>query len=333
MQTNECAIGIDIGGTTTCFGFVDRYGGLLCEATIDTQPDQPADVLVSRLCDGIGKLRAALPPEYRLSGIGIGAPNANYHRGTVENPVNLNWGASVNLVELFRQRYDLPAAITNDANAAAIGELLFGGAQGMKHAIVITLGTGLGSGIIVNGELLYGADGFAGELGHTTVDPDGRECACGKRGCLETYVSATGLCRSVSELLGERLDPSPLREVCFSQLTSKLIYEAARGGDSIALAAFDRSARLLGMKLADAVAHTSPEAIFLSGGLAAAGDLLLTPARRYLEEFLFTPYRGRVKLLRSELPESSGAVLGAAALAWHEVDKVPFDSAPGANVG
>lgn len=320
MRTAECAIGIDIGGTTTCFGFVDRHGGLLCEATIDTEPGQPADVLVSRLCVGIEKLRAALPPEYRLSGIGIGAPNANYHRGTVENPVNLNWGASVNLVELFRQRYDLPAAITNDANAAAIGELLFGGARGMRHAIVITLGTGLGSGIIVNGELLYGADGFAGELGHTTVDPEGRECACGKRGCLETYVSATGLCRSVSELLGERLDPSPLREVCPSKLTSKLVYEAARGGDSIALAAFDRSARLLGMKLADAVAHTSPEAIFLSGGLAAAGDLLLTPARRYLEEFLFTPYRGRVKLLRSELPESSGAILGAAALAWHEID-------------
>ncbi|MBV5341211.1 MAG: ROK family protein [Deltaproteobacteria bacterium] len=321
MQTGNCVIGIDIGGTTTAFGFVDRQGGLLFETTLDTHADQPAETLVIRLCDAIGSLLKVLPPQVVLSGIGIGAPNANYLRGTVENPVNLNWGASVNLVELFRKRYDLPVAITNDANAAAIGELLFGGARGMKHALVITLGTGLGSGIITNGELLYGADGFAGELGHTTVDPAGRVCACGKRGCLETYVSATGLCRSVMELLGQRLDPSNLRETCFSQLTSKLIYEAACAGDSIALATFDFTARILGMKLADAVAHTSPEAIFLSGGLAAAGELLLAPTRRYMEEFLFTPYKGKVKLLQSALPEGSGAVLGAAALAWHEADK------------
>ncbi|MBW4056276.1 MAG: ROK family protein [Proteobacteria bacterium] len=321
MQTNECVIGIDIGGTTTSFGFVDRHGTLIREDTLATLAHQPADALVARLYDAIEKRRTTLPPQTRLSGIGIGAPNASYLRGTVENPVNLNWGASTNLVELFRQRYDLPVAITNDANAAAIGELLFGGAHGMKHVIVITLGTGLGSGIIVNGELLYGADGFAGELGHTTVDPEGRCCACGKQGCLETYVSATGLCRTVTELLAQRLDPSPLREVSSTVLTSKLIYETARDGDPLALAAFDTTARILGMKLADAVAHTSPEAIFLSGGLAAAGDLLLAPTRRYLEEFLFTPYKGKLKLLPSGLPEGSGAVLGAAALAWHEFDK------------
>jgi glucokinase len=321
MQTNDCVIGIDIGGTTTCFGFVDRKGGLASEATLDTEAGQSAEVLVSRLYDTIEKQRASLPPHTKLSGIGIGAPNANYHRGTVENPPNLSWGASANLVELFRQRYDLPVSITNDANAAAIGELLFGGAHAMKHAIVITLGTGLGSGIITNGELLYGADGFAGELGHTIVDPEGRHCACGKQGCLETYVSATGLCRTVSELLGQRREPSRLRDVSFNRLTSRQVYEAACEGDPIALAAFDRTARILGMKLADAVAHTGPEAIFLSGGLAAAGDLLITPTRRYLEEFLFTPYMGKVQLLRSQLPEGSGAVLGAAALAWHEVDK------------
>ncbi len=326
MQTNQCVIGIDIGGTTTSFGFVDRSGALICETTLPTLANQSAEALVPRLCDGIEKLRTALPPQTSVSGIGIGAPNANYQRGTVENPPNLNWGASVNLVELFRQRYDLPVAITNDANAAAIGELLFGGARGMKHAIIITLGTGLGSGIIVNGELLYGADGFAGELGHTTVDPTGRYCACGKHGCLETYVSATGICRTVFELLAQRLDASSLRDVSCSDLTSKIIYEAACGGDAIALAAFDTTARILGMKLADAVAYTSPEAIFLSGGLAAAGDLLITPTRCYLEEFLFNPYKGKVKLLRSELPESSGAILGAAALAWHEVDKTTTPS-------
>ena len=321
MQTSDYVIGIDIGGTTTSLGFVDRQGSLLFETTLATQAELPATSLVARLCDAIDKVRMTLPPQSGISGIGIGAPNANYLRGTVENPVNLNWGASTNLVVLFRGRYDLPVAVTNDANAAAIGELHFGGARGMKHAAIITLGTGLGSGIIANGELLYGADGFAGELGHTVVDPEGRHCACGKRGCLETYVSATGLCRTVAELLALRLEPSILRETCFNQLTSKQIYETACAGDSIALAAFDRTARILGMKLADAVAHTSPEAIFLSGGLAAAGDLLLTPTKRYLEEFLFTPYRGKVKLLLSELPEGSGAVLGAAALVWHEVDR------------
>jgi glucokinase len=326
MQKDECVIGIDIGGTSTSFGFVDRNGALVGEATLDTEAGQPADRLVSRLHDAVGSILSTLPQRMNISGIGIGAPNANYIRGTVENPVNLNWGASVNLVELFRQRYDLPVAVTNDANAAAIGELLFGGARGMKHAIVITLGTGLGSGIISNGELLYGADGFAGELGHTTVEPMGRHCACGKRGCLETYVSATGLCRTVSELLGQRREPSRLRDVSFNRLTSKLIHEAACEGDPIALAAFDEASRVLGMKLADAVAHTGPEAIFLSGGLAASGDILITPTRRCLEEFLFTPYKGKVQLLRSELPEGSGALLGAAALAWHEVDKLMIKS-------
>lgn len=321
MLTDSCVIGIDIGGTNSSIGIVDRNGTQKCEATLATLPEQPAHQLVSRLCDAIGILRRTLPPQTKVLGIGIGAPNANYQRGTVENPPNLGWGASVNLVELFRQQCDLPVAVTNDANAAAIGELLFGGARGMKHAIVITLGTGLGSGIIVNGELLYGADGFAGELGHTVVDPEGRLCACGKLGCLETYVSATGICRTVSELLAERLDRSCLRDISYNQLTSKQIYEAACEGDLIALAAFDMTARILGMKLADAVAHTSPEAVFLSGGVAAAGDLLIIPAERYLEEFLFSPFKGRVKLLRSELQEGSGAIMGAAALAWHEVDK------------
>lgn len=325
MRTGNFVIGIDIGGTTTSLGLVDYRGTLLRVAALDTDAQQPAINQVSRLCDAIEKLRQEFPEQVAIAGIGIGAPNANYHRGTVENPPNLNWGASVNLVELFRQRYDLPVAVTNDANAAAIGELQFGGARGMKHAIVVTLGTGLGSGFIVNGELLYGADGFAGELGHTVVDPAGRHCACGKRGCLETYASATGLCRTVIELLAQRREPSRLRDICYSGLTAKRVNEAACEGDQIALAAFDTTARILGMKLADAVAHTSPEAIFLSGGLAAAGDLLLIPTRLYLEEFLFSPYKGKVKLLRSELPEGNGAVLGAAALAWREVG---LNSAP-----
>lgn len=322
MKNNEMVLGIDIGGTTTAFGFVDRSGKRLATGVIPTEAQQPAEILVARLQTEIAALQATLPPRLQLQGIGIGAPNANYRQGTVENPPNLNWGASTNLVELFRRHFDLPAVITNDANAAALGELYFGGARTMKDFIVITLGTGLGSGIVVNGELLYGASGFAGELGHTVVDPQGRQCACGKVGCLETYVSATGLCRTTLTLLAERLEPSPLRGLSCQQMTAKQVFLAARAGDPIALAAFEETARILGIKLADAVAHTGPEAIFLTGGLANAGELLLTPTRRTLEEFLFSPYRGKVRLLLAEMPEGTSAIMGAAALIWHEVEKI-----------
>jgi glucokinase len=321
MNENEMVLGIDIGGTTTAFGFVDRHGKRLASGVIATEAQQPAEILVSRLHAGIETLQTTLPARLQLKGIGIGAPNANYRRGTVENPPNLNWGASVNLVELFRRLYPLPVAITNDANAAALGEMYFGGARYMKDFMVITLGTGLGSGIVANGELIYGAGGFAGELGHTVVDPQGRQCACGKKGCLETYVSATGLCRTTFTLLAERLEPSPLRALSSQQMTAMKIFESARAGDVIALAAFEATARILGMKLADAVAHTGPEAIFLTGGLASAGELLLIPTQRSLEEFLFTAYKGKVRLLLAETPEGTGAIMGAAALIWHEIDK------------
>ena len=320
MNDHEVVLGIDIGGTTTAFGFVDRHGNRLASGVIPTAAQQPAETLVSRLYAEIGAVETGLSSRLQLKGIGIGAPNANYRRGTVENPPNLNWGAAVNLVELFQRFYALPVAITNDANAAALGEMYFGGARAMADFIVITLGTGLGSGIVANGELLYGAGGFAGELGHTVVDPQGRQCGCGKAGCLENYVSATGLCRTTFALLAERREPSPLRELSYQQMTAKMVAEAARAGDIIALAAFEATARVLGMKLADAVAHTGPEAIFLSGGLASAGELLLTPTRRHLDEFLFTPYRGTVRLLLSEMPEGVSAIMGAAALIWHEID-------------
>jgi glucokinase len=322
MNNNEMVLGIDIGGTTTTFGFVDRSGKRLATGVISTEAQQPADILVARLQGEIATLQATLPPRLQLQGIGIGAPNANYRQGTVENPPNLNWGPSTNLVELFRRHYDLPVVITNDANAAALGELYFGGARYMKDFIVITLGTGLGSGIVANGELLYGASGFAGELGHTVVDPQGRQCACGKTGCLETYVSATGLCRTALALLAERLEQSPLRGLSYQQMTAKQIFLAARAGDPIALAAFEETARILGVKLADAVAHTGPEAIFLTGGLANAGELLLTPTRRHLEKFLFSAYQGKVRLLLAGMPEGTSAIMGAAALIWHEIEKV-----------
>jgi glucokinase len=266
------------------------------------------------------ELRKQLKIDYEIVGIGIGAPNANYYKKTIEYPPNLNWGYVE--VENYIRRYFLqPVALTNDANAAALGEMYYGVAKGMKDFIVITLGTGLGSGIVVNGNLVYGHDGFAGEIGHTVAVPDGRQCGCGKRGCLETYASAPGIKRTCFELLAKYNYSSNLRKIIFEDLDAKMITEAALQGDKIALEAFDYTAKLLGMKLADAVAHTSPEAIILFGGLANAGDLLLIPTKKYMEENLFHVFRNKVKILKSELNEGKSAVLGAAALIWHEILK------------
>lgn len=321
MAKSDAVIGIDIGGTTTSFGLVDRAGTCLVRHRVPTKAREPAQRLVARLKDSITASVSPFGSSHTLKGIGIGAPNANYYTGTVEDPPNLDWEGSVNLSDLFREQFGLPVALTNDANAAAIGEMEFGLARGMRHFIVITLGTGVGSGIVVNGEVLYGSDGFAGEIGHTVVDPDGRWCGCGKRGCLEAYASAGGLCKTVFVLLAERRDDSRLRDASFRELTARSVFEAATEGDGIAKAAFEETGRILGVKLADAVAHTSPEAIFLFGGLTEAGDLILEPTRRSLEAHLLKQYRGKVKLLISGLGPDSAAVLGGAALIWHELEK------------
>lgn len=319
MGDRDLVLGIDIGGTNTSFGFVDREGAIFNATSMPTQADEPAQTFVSRLHQQIEEVRSRLPAQHQLCGVGIGAPNAHHGRGTIEKAVNLNWGETVDFATLIRKYYDLPVSITNDANAAALGEMLFGNARGMKNFIVVTLGTGLGSGIVADGRLIYGASGFAGELGHTVVDPEGRACECGKKGCLETYVSATGLKRTAMELLASRCDASPLREISDQNMSSKVIADLAGQRDVIALAAFDRTARILGMKLADAVAHVSPEAIFLAGGLAAAGDLLFVPTGQYLNDFLFRIYRGTVKLMPSGLETGTSAILGAAALIRSEL--------------
>jgi glucokinase len=316
----EVAVGIDIGGTNTAIGFVSRDGQCLYESSVPTNSTEPAPVLIDRLHVLIQDEVDVHPDKYVIKGIGIGAPNGNYLRGTVENAPNLHWGGAVNLVELFARHYDLPIKVTNDANAAAIGEMLFGAAQHMKDFIVITLGTGLGSGIVVAGNLVYGHDGFAGELGHTIVDPMGRQCGCGRRGCLETYASAGGICRTVFELLAESKEASSLRGISFDDLTARSITDAARQGDSIALKAFDLTGKILGLKLADAVAHTSPEAIILFGGLANAGDLIFAPTKRHMEEQMLNIFTGKVKLLPSGLTNRNVAVLGASALIWSELE-------------
>lgn len=319
MAIIDVTLGVDIGGTNTKFGLVDREGKCIAEMSIPTEAREPAENLIGRLHEKVEEMCRPLAAGYTLRGIGIGAPNANYYRGTVENPPNLNWKGVVDVSALVRKYYDLPVAVTNDANAAALGEMLYGAAKGMKDFIVITLGTGLGSGIVSRGELVYGADGFAGEIGHTIVDPQGRECGCGQRGHLETYASATGICRTVSELVSLRRTESELRSIAPRDLTSRMIAVAADRGDEIAKEAFEITGRILGMKLADSVAHLSPEAIILFGGLAAAGPLIFDPTKRSLEQHLLPIYRNKVKLLPSGLKEGDTAVLGASALIWNEI--------------
>jgi glucokinase len=319
----DVTLGIDIGGTNTAFGVVNAEGRCLAESSIPTHADEPAAALVARLGVRIREMWTPLATGYRLRGIGIGAPNANYHRGTVENPPNLGWPGVTPLAALVRQEVDVPVVVTNDANAAALGEMQFGAARGMRDFVAITLGTGLGSGIVCNGELVYGADGFAGEVGHTTVDPNGRECGCGRRGCLEAYASAGGICRTVFELLATRRADSELRAIAFDRLTAKHISDAAARGDAIAREAFEKTGQVLGMKLADSVAHTSPEAIILLGGLALAGEILFEPTRRSLEDHVLPIFKGKVRLLPSGLPATNSAVLGAAALSWTELKRTP----------
>jgi glucokinase len=320
MAAIEIALGVDIGGTNTGFGYVDRKGNCLAEASIPTNAHQPAELYFDRLQRAANTLLGSIKENTQLMGIGIGAPNANYYKGTIERPPNLSW-EYVDVKASLKQYYGVPVAITNDANAAALGEMRFGAAQGMKDFIVITLGTGLGSGIVANGELIYGADGFAGEIGHTIVNPEGRQCGCGNRGCLETYASATGLCRTAFELICNTTAPSELRSVSYEKLTSRMVFEMAQRGDRLALEAFEYTGRILGTKLADSVAHLSPEAIIFFGGLALAGDLLFKPTKRALEEHLFPNFKNKVKLLPSRLKEGTTAVIGASALIWTDLEK------------
>jgi glucokinase len=321
MAAQDVTLGVDIGGTNTVFGFVLETGTCVAESSIPTESGDPAERLISRLHEKIDELYRPLAGRYMMKGIGVGAPNANYYRGTVESPPNLKWGPVTNLAALFKKYYDVPVAVTNDANAAALGEMLYGAAKGMKDFIVITLGTGVGSGIVAGGDLIYGADGFAGEIGHTIYDPHGRECGCGRRGCLEAYASASGICKTVLELLADRREESELRAIAPQDLTPKIIAGAAGRGDPIAKEAFEVTGRILGLKLADSVAHTSPEAIILFGGIANAGALIFEPTKRYLEANLLNIFKNKVKLLPSGLKEGNTAVLGASALIWNELRK------------
>ncbi|MCK5822491.1 MAG: ROK family protein [Bacteroidales bacterium] len=315
----EVALGIDIGGTNTAFGFVDRKGNCLYEDTIVTQTHEDVDLFVKEIYDKVQKSIKKLD-DIKLIGIGVGAPNGNFYTGAIEDAPNLRWKGVIPFSDIFKKYFNLPVFLTNDANAAAIGEMIYGGAKGMKNFIVVTLGTGLGSGFVVNGELLYGHDGFAGEMGHIIVTPDGRQCACGRKGCLETYVSATGVKRSVYKLLADNLEESELRNIPFNDLTAKMVADAANRGDKIALKTFEHTGRMLGEVLANTVAITSPEAIFLFGGLAKSGDLIFKPTKYHLEKNLLNIYKNKIKILPSGLDDNA-AILGSSALVWKEHDR------------
>lgn len=333
-MTEKLAIGIDIGGTNTVTGLVDAQGRMQGERSFKTKAYPYFDDYVERLVQDIESLRRTRP-DAALAGISIGAPNGNYFSGVAENPINIRWyehaadgsqGAqilTVPFVETVRKHYPaLPVVVDNDANAAAIGEMIYGGARGMRDFIEITLGTGLGGGIVANGEMVYGQGGTAGELGHVTVRPGGRRCGCGRRGCLETYVSATGIVRTMLEILADDPRPSKLRSVAVECLDSRMIAEAALDGDEAARAAFEMTGRILGEALANFVAFSFPEAIFLFGGLAKSGDLLWEPTKRHMEANLLRNYKGRVKLLPSGIDGANAAVLGASALVWKELRKL-----------
>jgi glucokinase len=313
-MNNTYCIGIDIGGTNTDIGLVRDDGRCLAKKNIPTNMYFDVELYVSDICDRIRKLMYE-HDIVTIEGIGIAAPMGNYYTGCIENAANLNFKGVINLSELFQQRLDVPVVVSNDANAAAYGELVYGGARGMKHFVMFTLGTGVGSGIVVNGKLVHGKSGGAGELGHAILIPEGRMCGCGRKGCLETYCSATGICRTALELMKSTPDyDGPLSKVSSDSLTSKMVGDAAKDGDPLALKVFEMTGYWLGIAMANAVTFSDPEAIFLFGGPVKAGDVLLNPVRKSFEEHLCFVFAGSVEICVSELPDNDAAILGAAAL-------------------
>ncbi len=317
-MAKEFVVGVDIGGTTSKIGVVDARGEVLVQSVIKTDVNVEAEEFIHTLAEAIKKLIDASGKEGQIRGVGVGAPNGNYYTGSIAFAPNLGWAAkrSVPFAKLLSDELGgLPVALTNDANAAAVGEMTYGVAKGKKHFIMITLGTGVGSGIVINGEVLYGSDGFAGELGHTcAVRHNGRACGCGRSGCLEAYCSATGVARTAREWLEMSEEPSLLREV--DEITSKAVYDAAKAGDALAKRVFEYTGKILGTSLADFIAFSAPEAIVLFGGLARAKEFIYEPTLKAMNDSVLALWRGKVELLFSQLKESDAAILGASALAW-----------------
>ena len=317
-MAQDLVIGIDIGGQTTKCGIVDARGSVLSQTVIRSDNFTDVAPYIAELAEALNRIIAEAKAEGQIRGIGVGAPNGNYYTGTIESAVNLAWGGTkiIPFAKLLSEQMNgIPVSLTNDANAAAMGEMTYGAARGMKNFIMITLGTGVGSGIVINGEVVYGHDGFAGELGHTcAVRHNGRQCNCGKTGCLETYASAIGVARTAREWLEMSDEPSVLRSL--DKISSKDVYEAAKDGDKLALKIFEFTGRILGEKFADFIEFSSPEAIVLFGGLARAKEFLTAPIQKAMDDNVLSLWKGKVKLVFSQLKESDAAILGASALAW-----------------
>ena len=318
----KVCIGIDIGGTNTKFGLVDREGKCYVNGRISTKNHKNFESFASDLFSAVGSHIEQQKEAFDIVAIGVGAPNGNYFSGKIEYAPNLDWEGTIDVAGEFKKHMDIPIILSNDANCFAIGEMIFGGAKGMKNFVVITLGTGLGSGIVVNGELLSGHNGFAGELGHTNtiVVQNGRQCNCGRRGCLETYASSPGILRTLRKLQYTENIASPLNALEDKEIKPETIYKYAKQGDELSLKIFEYTAYVLGRALANTVVLLDPEAIFLSGGVVKSEDLLLAPARKVMEENLVKIYQGKVKLALSELKEVNAGVYGSSALAWKEIE-------------
>ncbi len=311
---NTYSIGIDIGGTNTDIGLVRDDGRCMAKKNLPTNKYYDASVYVSDICDKIKDLMGENEVT-AIDGIGIAAPAGNFYTGCIENATNLNFKGVIDLAAMFHDHLDVPVVVSNDANAAAYGELVYGGAKGMKHFVMFTLGTGVGSGIVVDGKLVHGKTGGAGELGHAILIPEGRPCGCGRKGCLETYTSATGIRRTALEMMEAIPDyDGALRKVDPKELTSKTVGDAAKYGDPLAIKVFEKTGYWLGIALANAVAFSGPEAIFLMGGPVKAGEILLKPTRESFKKHLCFVYDGNVDIRVSELPDNDAAILGAAAL-------------------
>ena len=316
-MNSQLVVGIDIGGQTTKLGVVDIQGTVLAQTVIRTDTYSDVTPYIAELAEAINKIIAEAGAEGKIRGIGVGAPNGNYYKGTIEDAVNIAWGrGTIEFAKLLSESMNgIPVALTNDANAAAVGEMTYGAARGMKNFIMITLGTGVGSGIVINGDVVYGHDGFAGELGHVTaVRNNGRACNCGKTGCLEAYASATGVARTAREWLELTDEPSLLRNL--DSIASKDVYDAAKEGDKLALKIFEFTGKMLGRSFADFIAFSAPEAIVLFGGLARAKEFLLAPMEEAMNSNVISIWKNKVKIIFSQLKESDAAILGASALGW-----------------
>ena len=311
-------IGLDMGGTNSVFGVVDARGIIKAQTVIKTRGYKNVEEYVATAVEALQPAIDLVGGIENIKGMGIGAPNANYYTGTIDNAANLEWKGIVPIAKLFSEALGIPVRVTNDANAAAMGEMTYGAARGMKNFIMITLGTGVGSGIVCDGRVVYGSDGFAGELGHVIVDrsEDARACGCGRKGCLETYCSATGVARTARQVLANSTEPSKLRDIKEEEITSYDVFVAAEAGDKLALQIFEETGRRLGAACADFAAFSSPEAFIFFGGLTKAGEYLMEPLRKAYDENVLFVYKDKAKLLISTLNGSEAAVLGASALGW-----------------